>query len=339
MELCRRHAERWYRPFAEEDDSLLGEACWKNSSQGLQDLVLEHIFEKIGVTNRYFVEMGFDGTSAEGGGAGSNTFALWERGWTGLRLDSFNVNATINLHREFIYPGNVVDILLEHQVPDSPDYISIDLDSYDIWIFRALLAGRGRHGGFRPRVLSIEFNPDFGWASSLAFPDPTWGGAWSTSTSWDEKSCFMGSSAAALVAAAAEFGFVPVHREAAFDIFFVREDVLISDCARPTFGQGSLSPPLSCGKAEMDLLNFNPDHTPGGSCPLHMPMSLHSATLLIDYAVWRRTNSIEEARRAAWDSIWTQLRSSEQSACFRVIYESFPSTPAGAVPPWPGDGG
>jgi hypothetical protein len=87
----------------------------------------------------------------------------------------------------------------------------------------------------------------------------------------------------------------------------------------------------------MDFLNFNPDHEPGGACPLHMPMSLRSATLLLDFSVWRRTSSIEKARRAAWDSIWTQLRSSEHSACFQVIYESFPSTPAGAIPPWPGD--
>ena len=251
MALCRRDEERWYRTFAQQDGSALGEACWRNSSQGLQDLVLEHIFAKLGSTNRYFVEMGFDGTGAQGGGAGSNTFALWERGWTGLRLDSSHANASINLHREWIYPANVVDILLKHQVPDSPDYISIDLDSYDIWIFRALLAGNERHGGFRPRVVSIEFNPDFGWASPLTFPDPTWEGASSTRThtSWDEKSCFMGSSAAALVAAATELGYVPVYRESAFDIFFVRAD-LISGCESPTFGHGSLSPPLSCGECK-----------------------------------------------------------------------------------------
>jgi hypothetical protein len=46
----------------------------------------------------------------------------------------------------------------------------------------------------------------------------------------------------------------------------------------------------------MDLLNFNPDHEPGGACPLHMPMSLRSAALLLDFSVWRRTSSIEEAR-------------------------------------------
>ena len=326
-----RHEERWYRPF-EPDDSLgLGEACWKTSSQGLKDLVLEHLFSRLGTTNRYFVEIGFNGASAEA----SNTFVLWESGWTGLRLDGSHANASINLQRERISPDNVKDILIKHEVPDSPDYISIDLDSFDIWIFQALLAQGSSSSGFRPRVVSMKYNPDFGWSldTQLAFPDPTWGGA--SSTSWDEKSCFMGSSASALVAAARELGYEPVHREAAFDIFFIRAD-LISGCRTPTFGQGSLSRPHKCGKAEMDLLNCNADHEPGGACPLHMPMPLLSATLLIDFAVWRRTSSVVEARRAAWAAIWTELRSSEHSACFQAVYQSFPSTPIGVVPPWPG---
>ena len=335
MGLCRRHEERWYRPFEPEDSLGLGEACWKNSSQGLQDLVLEHLFSRLGTTNRYFVEIGFDGASAEGGGGGSNTFALWEHGWTGLRLDGSHANASINLQREWIMPANIQDILIKHEVPDSPDYVSIDLDSFDIWVFRALLAEDGSNGGFRPRVVSIEYNPDFGWSldTQLAFPDPTWGGA--SSTSWDEKSCFMGSSASALVAAARELGYEPVHREAAFDIFFIRAD-LISGCPTPIFGQGSLSRPSKCRKADMDLLSCDADHEPGDACPLHVPMTLLSATLLIDFAVWRRTSSVVEARRAAWTAIWTELRSSEQSACFQAVYESFPSTPIGVVPPWPG---
>ena len=37
--------------------------------------------------------------------------------------------------------------------------------------------GYGSDGGFRPRPVLIEYNPDFGWSlgTQLAFPDPIWG--------------------------------------------------------------------------------------------------------------------------------------------------------------------
>jgi hypothetical protein len=46
---------------------------------------------------------------------------------------------------------NIVDIFKKHDVPREPDYVSIDIDSYDIWLFKALVSG-----GFRPRVLTVE---------------------------------------------------------------------------------------------------------------------------------------------------------------------------------------
>ena len=38
-------------------------------------------------------------------------------------------------------------------IPSDVDYISIDVDSTDVWLMHALLSG-----GYAPRVLSIEFN-------------------------------------------------------------------------------------------------------------------------------------------------------------------------------------
>ncbi len=60
---------------------------WKhaaqNYSQGLQDGIVDFIFQNIGVKHRYFVEFGFDGPSWAFPRT-PNTRNLHEQGWTGM---------------------------------------------------------------------------------------------------------------------------------------------------------------------------------------------------------------------------------------------------------------
>ena len=106
-----------------------------------------------------------------------------------------------------------------HDITSFP--VSIDIDSYDLWVLRALLGSE-----YRPRVLTVEYNSNFPWdAGQLAFPDPEvmrvpvrqqqWGG-----------NCYMGSSAAALHAVAREHRYSVVDVEPGLDLFLVRRDVL-----------------------------------------------------------------------------------------------------------------
>lgn len=41
----------------------------------------------------------------------------------------------------------------KYGVPSEPDFVSIDIDSIDWWIFRSLIKG-----GYRPRVVTVEYN-------------------------------------------------------------------------------------------------------------------------------------------------------------------------------------
>lgn len=93
-------------------------------SQGQQDGVIRSILTAIGETNRYYVEIGFNSFTHQGG-SGSNTYALYERGWKGLLLDGFFENPEINLQKEFVTSLNVVDLFRKYQVPLEPDYVSI----------------------------------------------------------------------------------------------------------------------------------------------------------------------------------------------------------------------
>ncbi|KAL3903936.1 MAG: hypothetical protein SGPRY_011480, partial [Prymnesium sp.] len=101
-------------------------------------------------------------------GTERNTRYLEERhGWRGLLLDGGFANPAVNLHQVFIKPGNIRSIFTKHRVPSHFDLLSIDIDSYDLWVWRKLCAGRS---AYRPRVVVIEFDRNFDLAEYWAFP-------------------------------------------------------------------------------------------------------------------------------------------------------------------------
>jgi len=146
-------------------------------SQGDQDRVLHELFyEVIGVTNKYYVEFGGCGHLYPG----SNTKKLaeprlftqgsrWQKNqtpWDGLLMDgSPQCNSSKNferrsfVHQEFITPQNINALFDKYGVPAEPDYVSIDIDSTDLFLLKALISRRSR---YRARVFTIEYNSNFG---------------------------------------------------------------------------------------------------------------------------------------------------------------------------------
>lgn len=110
--------------------------------QAGQDSVLEVIFSMIGSTsNPYYVEIGYNEPFLT---PGSNTLHMLQQGWSGLLVDGDHENHSINLHKHFVTPDNIVSILDQHGVPEEPDYVSIDIDSLDVWVARSLLTSKYR---------------------------------------------------------------------------------------------------------------------------------------------------------------------------------------------------
>merc|ERR1711874_29630 len=81
-------------------------------------------------------------------------------GWRGLLLDGDHEMLSENLHKEYVTPENVVSIFDEHRVPREPDFVSIDIDGCDLWVFLNLTEF------YRPRVISIEYNPNYQYGES-----------------------------------------------------------------------------------------------------------------------------------------------------------------------------
>jgi hypothetical protein len=94
---------------------------------------------------------------------GSNTYALFLRGWRGVGFEGDERRARrlarayrnlegVEARQALVTPANVVGLLREHGVPRDFGVLSLDIDSYDYWVLDAVLES------FRPRVVVTEIN-------------------------------------------------------------------------------------------------------------------------------------------------------------------------------------
>lgn len=252
-------------------------------SQGGQDGILREIFRHIRTVNTppCCVEFGFNSTTLTGG-TGSNVASLVvERGWQALLLDDTHENPAINLRRERLTSANAVEAFKANGVPANPDYVSIDVDSTDLWIFRALL------GSFRASAYSVEYNAHFPLHLAVTcIDDPK--------VRWQGDRAY-GASLRALVSVAGEHGYSLVAVEPGLDAFFVRND-LIDD------GSAQIAPTLSHWRSATLL-------------PVHPPVQDEERlAMFLDYDVWRRTGGdLGKARQAARESCRMYLQAGTQA--------------------------
>lgn len=116
-------------------------------SQNGEDGILTKLFSMIEPQSHYCVEFG-----ASDGVTGSNTYLLRQQGWEALLLDlRFDIPA-MNLHQEFITMENINELFDRYNVPNNLDFLSIDIDYNDFYIWMAL------DRKYQPAVLVIEYN-------------------------------------------------------------------------------------------------------------------------------------------------------------------------------------
>ena len=211
------------------------------AAHDIQD-VLPSVLDKVGSPGKYYVEFGYNKASWQ---PHANVGPLKAKGWSGLLLDIDNHNPSINLYRAFISSQTIVPIFQNHSVPTEPDYVSIDIDSSDVWVLDAMLTK------YKPRVISVEFNCNYeadGFGSP-AFPDwvrmrtssPLYGKKFHWGRGGLGQVCYFGSSSRAVMKAAEYAGYVTVDVACTVpsgimlkisripfctDLIFVRKDLL-----------------------------------------------------------------------------------------------------------------
>jgi hypothetical protein len=129
-------------------------------SQGGEDGVIEKIFQIIEPTTRFAVEFG-----AGDGVQGSNVRNLFLQGWRGFQIEG-NPKHFRELQQNYgglpqvknllawVWPGNIEFLFETNGVPEDLDFLVIDIDSNDYWVWKVIHA-------FRPKVVQIEYNAAF----------------------------------------------------------------------------------------------------------------------------------------------------------------------------------
>lgn len=130
-------------------------------SQAGEDGVIERIFEIIEPTEKYAVEFG----AADGIGLSNVRHLVLDKGWRSFQIEGDpgkaarlkenyrDVPGTTTL-QAWVWPGNVEILFEEAGVPRDFDFLVIDIDSNDYYVWRAIQ-------NFRPKVVMIEANSRF----------------------------------------------------------------------------------------------------------------------------------------------------------------------------------
>lgn len=195
-------------------DTQLESRGWRKYSQNDEDGILDYIFSvlPLGPLVRYFVEFGIGppwGGTLEQSGLEGNCRLLQEKGWRGLFLDAAAYPAEYGVKQERVDAININPILRKYRVPENPDLISIDVDGQDFWIWSNLV--------YRPSVLIIEYNANFGPEESKVVP-------FDTAFQWDGTKYF-GASLRALHNLGKSKGYVLVYANGV-NAFFIKRHLV-----------------------------------------------------------------------------------------------------------------
>ena len=304
-----------------------------------QTEVIRAIFGAIGATNRQFVELGFN-VNEQCTGSGSNTCGLWrDDGWTGLLLDGDHANASINLHKEMLFSHTIEALFLKYRVPKLVDYVSVDIDSWDIWLVNSLLRS------YRPRLISVEYNPNIPWEYALAYPDePMLRDKSEDRVQHDEVGafrggCFYGSSIRALDSLAKAHGYEVVAVTTPLDVFMMPQE-LAARARRALKRNGA-----NMAHFEISYPRLQSRLASGSSLNSYhewQRMTPQQAREMVDFDEWKRQRvagaseaiATTYARRAALNHL-AQLGADGRQDCFSQLLgvnESHHTTPHYTTP-------
>jgi hypothetical protein len=207
-------------------------------SQNGEDGIIEEIFNRIGTTNSYFAEFG------SSDGLETNSTYLLFKGWSGLFIDGSkkNINAikknfagVISQGRlkalcHFITAENIGNLFESVDVPKELDFLSIDIDRNDYYVWDALSRT------YNPRVVCIEYNSVFRPGCEFVIP-------YDSTAMWDGTVNF-GASIDSLYKLGVKLRYKLIACDfAGINAFFVREDLVENRFDEPFTPENHYMPP------------------------------------------------------------------------------------------------
>lgn len=121
-------------------------------SQFGEDGVIEKISSCLGIADGTFFEfgIGYSGHIPGDETLEGNFVLLRQKGWRGVFLDGRAYPRSTGIRNEFITALNINALYKKHGLPDDLDFMSIDVDGQEFWIWMAL--------DFKPKVMIVEYN-------------------------------------------------------------------------------------------------------------------------------------------------------------------------------------
>ncbi len=202
-----------------ENEKCLERYGFKVYSQNDEDGIIEEIFNRIGTTNKTFVEFGVEN------GLECNSHYLLHKGWRGLWLEGNEKSvAEINARfypairnnqlkclNAFITKDNINELIAEGGMVGEIDLLSVDIDGNDYYVWKAINV-------VKPRAVIVEYNAKFP-------PNHAWKQAYNAQHHWD-GSDWQGASLKALELLGRELGYQLVGTNLnGVNAFFVREEL------------------------------------------------------------------------------------------------------------------
>ena len=216
-------------------------------SQNGEDGIIEEIFNRIGTSNKIFVEFGV------GNGLENNTLYLLLNNWSGLWIEcnkknisnikkkfkSKLVNKELILKETIVTAENIEQIFSDSKIPSEFDLLSIDIDGNDYWVWEAIKI-------YKPRVIVIEYNAIFP-ANKEWIIDYK-------STRLSDGSSFFGASLKAYENLGNKKGYKLVGCNIiGNNAFFVREDLVKNKFSEPFNSDNHYEPPRYFAVSKMGL--------------------------------------------------------------------------------------
>lgn len=216
-----------------QDPLRLLASSYKVFSQNQEDGMIAEVFRRIGTTSRRFIEFGVED------GLECNSAFLLLQGWQGAWIEGSAASAAKARAAFAGYPVEVVGRMITVENADSMitelargqplDLLSIDVDSIDYWLWRAITT-------VKPRLVVIEYNatwPPF--VRKTIAHDPALRGVGDN---------YFGASLGALEALGREKGYALVGCTlAGVNAFFVREDLVGDHFSAPFTAENHYEPP------------------------------------------------------------------------------------------------
>lgn len=229
---------KWHNLTCErlDNDLCLEKYGYKVYSQNDEDGIIQEIFNRIGTTNKTFIEFGVQN------GLECNSHYLLFKDWKGLWIEGSQESCneiktkfyplisdgTLKVENAFITRDNINTLIHKNDIQGEIDLLSIDVDGNDYYIWEKIEM-------VKPRVIIIEYNGKFP-------PDLEWIMAYNENHIWD-GSDWHGASLKALelLGTRLNYQLVGTNLNGA-NAFFVRKDLINNLFFEPATAENLYNP-------------------------------------------------------------------------------------------------